>query len=420
MIIMQNVQASGNTIDKKHQGGATQSATAYDASAKPLGILTRTHSTLTGASVSSPKIIRSHDYILQDQSAKLLPKERVSNCLKKRITVNKPISIAYNPNRDKAHYFNVQRCGSMCMCKPCAKIVTEKRRSELKKGTKTWKDKGGFLYFISLTSRHNSNTHFKTLKQGQSKAQNYFFTGGKAEKLFERLGKVGHITSNETTYSPTNGHHPHKHILIFSDKELSGFELYNLQKELALHWQHCCELAGIELPDLKHGLDLRDGTHVAEYISKWGIEEEMTKSQQKLGKNGSYSPWDLLELSIEDKPLSNGKLPSKLFQEYALVFKGARLLSWSRGLKKLLNVLDLSDDELINETDKQSFIVLDVSTLTFALIKKYQVRHLYLDWVLADIKQFGLDNLAKIDYKDNYDRSVVKKNIDSLFLKELE
>ncbi len=407
---------SVNTMVKK----ADRNHTSCGGDLSALGIVTKTHSSLTSASISATRMVRSHDYILQDQASKLLPKERVCNCLKKRVTSQKPVMISYNASRDKTQYTNLQRCGSIIHCKVCAKIVTEKRRAELKKGTKTWKDKGGFLYFITLTSRHNANTHFRTLKEGQSKAQNYFFTGGKAEKLFAELGKVGHIISNETTYSPENGHHPHKHILIFSDKQLSGFELYNLQKKLALHWQHCCELARIELPDLKHGLDLKDGTYADQYISKWGIEEEMTKSQQKSGKNGSYTPWDLLQLSIEDKPLSNGKLPSKLFQEYALVFKGSRLLSWSRGLKKLLNVLDITDDEVINETDKNSVIVLDVNSIVFALIKKYKVRHLYLDWVLADIKQFGLDNMAKIDYKDNYNQSTLKYNIDVLLLKELE
>jgi hypothetical protein len=421
---MRNVQVAGNTnYGKKGVSLLRPTDRSQDVAgvkAKPLGITTKTHSTGINTSVSSPKVLRDHDYILQDRACELLPKERVCNCLKKRISANKPISIAYNANRDNTQYNNLQRCASIIHCKVCAKIVTEKRRSELKLATNTWKKSGGFLYFISVTSRHNANTHFKTLKAGQSKAQKHFFSSRKALELFAELGKVGHITSNETTYSPTNGHHPHKHILIFSDKNLSGFELYNLQKKLALHWQHCCELAGIELPDLNHGLDLRDGTYAAEYVSKWGIEEEMTKSQQKSGKNGSYTPWDLLQLSIEDKPLSNGKLPSKLFQEYAIVFKGTRLLSWSRGLKKLLNVLDVSDDDIINETDKQSFIVLDVGELTFALLKKYKVRHLYLEWVLADIKVYGLDNLAKIDYKDNYDKSLVKKNIDILLLKELE
>lgn len=411
---MQNAQAreNGQNFFADAGGGAEKIMS--------LGIITRTPSTSMNTSVSSNRIVRSHDYILQDRAGELLPKERVKDCLKKRITTNKPISVAYNPDRDKTQYSNLQRCGSICMCKVCAKIVTEKRRSELKQGTGTWKNTGGHLYFISLTSRHNSNTHFRTMKQGQSKAQDYFFSGRTAEKLFNELGKVGHIVSNETTYSPVNGHHPHKHILIFSDKKLNSYELSKLQLKLALHWQHCCKLAGIDLPDLEHGLDLRDGTYADQYISKWGIEEEMTKSQQKQGKNGSYTPWDLLQLSIEDKPLSNGKLPSKLFQEYALVFKGTRLLSWSRGLKKLLNVLEKTDEQLIDETDKNSFVVLDVSTLTFALLKKNKVRHLYLDWVLQDIKIYGLDNMARIDYKDNYTNSLVKRNIDILLLKELE
>jgi hypothetical protein len=386
----------------------------------PLGIVTKSHSTSMYTSVSSGRIVRSHDYLLQDRACELLPKERVCNCLKKRVTSNKPISVDYNPNRDTVQYGNLQRCGSIFSCKVCAKIVTEKRRSELKQATDTWRNMGGYLYFITLTTRHNANTHFKTLKSGQSKAQNYFFTGRKAEGLFTELGKVGHIISNETTYSPSNGHHPHKHILIFSDKELSVFELYKLQHKLALHWQHCCEIAGIEIPDLKHGLDLKDGTYAAEYISKWGLEEEMTKSQQKQGKNGSYTPWDLLELSFKDEPLSNGKLPSKLFQEYAIVFKGTRFLSWSRGLKKLLNVVDVTDEDIVQETDKTSFIVLDVSTLTFALLKKNKVRHLFLEWVLEDIKAYGLDNMAKIDYKDDYNNSLVKKNLDILLFKELE
>jgi hypothetical protein len=388
--------------------------------ATSLGIVTKTQSNRTGTSSALSVMLRSHDYVLQDRAGELLPKERVRGCLKKRITTSKPISIAYNPTTDKTHYFNVQRCGSICMCKPCAKIVTQKRRLELKQATETWRNKGGFLYFITLTSRHSINTDFRAMKEGQLKAKAYFFCNRKGKELFEELGKVGHITSTETTYSPENGHHPHMHILTFSDKELSVFELFQLKQKLAIHWQHCCELAGIELPDLKHGLDLRDGTYASEYISKWGLEEEMTKSQQKVGKNGSYTPWDLLELSMEDKPLSNGKLPSKLFQEYALVFKGTRLLTWSRGLKKLLNILEVTDEEVVQETDKTSFIVLDVKELEFALIKKHKVRHLYLDWVLADIKRFGLDNLAKLDYGDNYNSSMVKQNMDLLLLKELE
>ncbi|MFJ1280691.1 hypothetical protein ACIKQ1_19385, partial [Acinetobacter baumannii] len=81
---------------------------------------------------------RSNDFLLQDQSAKLLPKERVCNCLKKRIDKTKQREVKYNENRKKAHYANVQRCGSIWSCPVCAKQITEKRREELKKGLETW------------------------------------------------------------------------------------------------------------------------------------------------------------------------------------------------------------------------------------------------------------------------------------------
>ena len=88
---------------------------------------------------------------------------------------------------------------------------------------------------------------------------------------------------------------------------------------------------------MKHGLDIQDGSQADRYVAKWGLPEEMSKGHMKKGKNGGYTPFDLLELSIEDKPLYGGKLPSKLFQEYAIVMKGQRQLvlgSWSEKIIK--------------------------------------------------------------------------------------
>jgi hypothetical protein len=386
----------------------------------PLGILTKTAPTLIQSVISAVRIKRQHDYILQDRARELLPKERVSACLIKRIDKSYPVQVAYNPNTQKTHYHNVQRCGSIFHCPVCAKIVTEKRRAELKQATKTWRNMGGFLYFMTLTTRHHKNTHLRTLKAGQTLAKKKFFTGRKAEQLFSELGKCYQITANEITFGCENGFHPHTHLLIFSDKQLSGFELYKLQHKLALHWQNACRLAKIEIPDLKHGLDLKDGSYAEDYISKWGLEEEMTKSHLKRGKLGSLTPFDLLHLSIEDEPLYDNVRPSKLFQEYALVFKNTRQLSWSKGLKKLLKIVDVEDEELAKETDRTSFIVHNVSALIFALVRKNKVRHLYLDWIKEDIVKYGLDNDAKLDYADDYNNSVVKQNIDLLLLKELE
>ncbi|MDN5471093.1 MAG: hypothetical protein L0G02_11875, partial [Lactococcus lactis] len=108
---------------------------AIDENGRVLGIFTKSQ-VIHG----SQGFQRSNDFLLQDQSAKLLPKERVCNCLKKRIDKTKQREVKYNENRKKAHYANVQRCGSIWSCPVCAKQITEKRRVELKKGLETWKN----------------------------------------------------------------------------------------------------------------------------------------------------------------------------------------------------------------------------------------------------------------------------------------
>ena len=83
---------------------------------------------------------------------------------------------------------------------------------------------------------------------------------------------------------------------------------------------------------MQHGLDLRDGTYAEKYVSKWGIEQEMTKGHIKQGRNGSYTPFDLLQYSIADATINN-RTAKSLYQEYGIATKGARQLVWSRGLK---------------------------------------------------------------------------------------
>ena len=74
----------------------------------PLGIFTKSHVTVTNKGVQ-----RVHEFLLQDQSAKLLPKERVCNCLKKRIDKTKLRDIKYNEERKK-HIIQMFNAAVLC------------------------------------------------------------------------------------------------------------------------------------------------------------------------------------------------------------------------------------------------------------------------------------------------------------------
>lgn len=346
---------------------------------------------------------RIHDFLLQDQSAKLLPKERVCNCLKKRIDKDKLRDVKYNETRKKAHWSNVQRCGSIWSCPVCAKQITEKRREELKKAVNTWKTvHKGAIQLLTLTFSHSKSESLKSLLERQKKAYKIFLETTKVKIILKKMGVAHKIRSFEVTYGE-NGWHPHFHILMFNTHIFISPNLTNSLSEL---WITSCLKAGLSAPSMRHGLDLRDGEFASDYVSKWGIESEttkwgieseLTKGHTKKGKKNSLTPFDLLQLSIDDVEVFNKK-PSKLFQEFAISLKGARQLVWSRGLKKLLQIEEKTDEELAEETEQESITLRTVDNYIFALLCHYQKRHEFLKALENDWENgcFGLGSAEQL------------------------
>lgn len=391
---------------------------AVDENGAPLGNNTKSHPTL-----DTQGFQRIQDYALQQQASKLLHgKSRVCFCGKRKIDKLKNRSVVYNPNTQRAYFSNVQRCGSIWDCKVCAKKITEQRRKELALANKQWKNGvvvqtfdfseypddfigairptweyiKGQTYLITLTNSHNASHSLVSQREGQKKAMKRFFEGRKSESLMARLGKRWHITNYEVTFGK-NGWHPHHHILIFSDKELSISEFSALRNELAEHWINCCRLSKLPLPNIEHGLDLADGTYADQYIGKWGIEHEMTKGHIKKGKEGGLTPFDLLQLSIEDELIFSRK-PSQLFKEYAAAFKGARQLFWSRGLKDVFGLRDISDDEIMDKVTDEAIKLNDVEDLVFRLLLKYKK---YVEFLLAvEDEQIGVAGAVDVLIQD--------------------
>jgi hypothetical protein len=120
------------------------------------------------------------------------------------------------------------------------------------------------------------------------------------------------------------------------------------------------------------------------------LADEVTKGHIKKGKEGSATPWDLLRQSEEGCEKSG-----RLFQVFAVAFKGKRQLSWSKGLKSLLKVDEVTDDELAQVTEKDSVEVDILAMELWRLILRYKSRADYLKAKEHDMK-FGskrADNL---------------------------
>jgi len=402
---------------------------------RPLGILTKSHSAIDQNRLS--------DYLLQDQASKLLQhKFRVKYCLKRKINKSELRNVCWNESTKKAHFGNVIRCGSVWVCPVCAKKITEKRRVELATINQRWKngitlyssvkpDKNfigppvfipehvqGYTYLITLTNPHYAQDRLSTLREKQKEAMKKFFSDRKGRYIFDHmLGKRFHITNYEVTYGQ-NGWHPHHHILIFSDKYLSIHEFSEIHHLMADHW--CSSLHSVGIRKVKEeekfiACDFQDGTYADQYVGKWGIEHEMTKGHVKKGRQ-TYTPFDLLRLSDSDHLLFDTKLPSKLFQEFAIAFKGARQLMFSRGLKHSFSIKDISDDEIADSTLDEAEFLTSIEDMAFHLLCKYKKRAQYLDCITQDKLNGVLNNGSAdqlIDELAQYEITVLEEIINN-------
>ena len=66
------------------------------------------------------------------------------------------------------------------------------------------------------------------------------------------------------------------------------------------------------------------------------------------------------------------------------MFKGKQQLYWSNGLKARLGVSNRTDEELAEETDKDSEQIQEVATQIWRLVLRYKLRSLYLRAVEQD------------------------------------
>lgn len=347
------------------------------ADGSPLGIYTKLQVVPENKGLQRDTLKRAEKYALQNESIRLLPTQRVRGCLRYRISTDSGVDVRYNEKREKAHFSNVQRCGSVWVCPVCSAQISEGRRQELSTGIDNWTAQGGAVYLITFTNPHHVGDNLDDLLQGQKKAFVKLWEKTKVKKTMKALGYKGRIVATEVTYGK-NGWHPHYHMLVFFEHHINPKPLRTF---LGLEWQIACTKAGLKEPSLEHGVDVRDGTFAKEYVSKWGLEDEMTKGHIKKGRTGSMTPWDLLRASMGGDDASG-----RLFKAFAKAFKGKQQLAWSKGLKSLLGVNTKSDEELATETEKDSINITELDIQIWKIILTYKARADYLQCVESDVK----------------------------------
>ena len=310
---------------------------------------------------------RVQRFMLQSVARKVLPKSRTNNCMRVR-QGGKQIQVHQSIQYGTASYSGLQTCGSVWACPVCAAKIAERRRAEIMAAMAAHKAADGCVNMLTLTAPHQRGDDLGELLAKQAKALNGFWNDRQVKAVFEAMGVIGQIRALEVTHgrksAHNNGWHPHYHVLLFcgAGVDLALFDESQMQDwavRLYLRWAACCVKAGLGEPSFAHGLKLDDGSKAAKYVSKWGLEDEMTKGHTKKALHGE-TPFDLLRSLLDD---SEDKQAAALFKHFAETFKGKRQLHWSRGLKARYAIGEKNDDQLAQEKEDDLAVWLGVITM---------------------------------------------------------
>lgn len=259
----------------------------------------------------------------------------------------------------------VKTCGSVWACPVCASKVAETRRRELAYAMEQHIATGGYAYLATLTFPHYRGQALEELMEPFTKARQSFQNSRKWKAVMEAAEKIGVVNSLEVTYGAGNGWHPHLHMLVFckpgafgeGEPDDQGRLLSKAIENLRGEWVRLLEKRG--LVDAgnrewasRYGLDIRGGKKAAEYIAKWGHDEqwgmssELTSSHAKVGtretwgSNHHYTPFQLLAMSA-----TGDGHATCAYREFVAAFDGKRMLTWSKGLKDHFGVAEMDDEE---------------------------------------------------------------------------
>lgn len=276
---------------------------------------------------------------------------------------NNDVDLCYSPSSESSHFSGLVKCGSVWLCPDCSAKVSAIRCDEMKTAISNWTSSSSdnAVLMLTLTHSHSRYDSLSSLMSNQSEALQRFWRNGSVRRLLASIGYVGRVSSFEITYGQGTGWHPHRHILIFCKKQ---DDLIGLGCKLRSYWTQALEK--FDLRGNSYSLDIQGGAYADQYITKLALEVSLSNLKRSRDGSERFTPFALLNL-IKDSLPAVLSWAVNAFREYALATRGKHQFSWSRGLKSMLGIADVSDEE-IAETEPLDLVV--VMTLPYAVYKK--------------------------------------------------
>jgi hypothetical protein len=315
----------------------------------PLGIYTKQ----IDADLPESRKARGYSlkFKLQRQAQKSLPEKRVAVC-NRHVRQHPFGEVVGKSQNGRAQFVNVLRCGSVWDCPVCSDKIASERSQMVLRGMNEAIAGGFFVDLLTLTIPHSLHQPCKQVIASLAACRHHFLDSRAWKTWKKETLLLGVIWATEVTYGK-NGWHPHCHALVFSQRR-------NLES-LRDQWTDSVLKQGLPAPN-RHGfrvsVDRDDKSGAAEYVSKWGLHNELTRGDLKKSRFSGVSPFQILHAMSDPNSAASEKLRSHysgdlgaLFREYSEAFHGRPQLLWSNGLKKALGVEDVPDSVLVERSE---------------------------------------------------------------------
>lgn len=304
------------------------------------------------------------------------------------------IEVFHNVEHQKSFYGGLATCGSVWACPVCAAKIQERRRQELVKfidyayATEQRAcfpalTDGSFVIvpkdvyspvMVTFTFPHYAFQTLKDLILRQRLAFTFLRKGNTWDLFRKRFGFKGLIRSLEVT-NGNNGWHPHTHELWLV-RPMTSRDREDFVAFVKNRWRQSCIKAGLLDPELRsvsfdlHAIDVRFNVSSGEYLAKqdssreWGADHEIAKASSKKGRLSGVHPHEFL---IRNSPGDDRK-----YIEYATTMRDlrARQLYWSSGLKELVGLNDVTDEQIAQRKDERADVLGLITVQQWKIIRR--------------------------------------------------
>ncbi|CEN51949.1 protein rep [Capnocytophaga canis] len=289
-----------------------------------------------------------------------------------------PVALVRGVESQKVFFNGLVKCGSVWRCPVCGFKVMKHRQNELYYMSSEWLRRGFKISFVTLTIRHRPTfTLEKSLDILLSE-----FRKMQNTKVFDRLelehDVTGFVRTLEITWGESNGWHPHLHLLVFHKSD--NFD--SLHSDFIDCWTKRKRVGALKC--LQKAKRVYDTEGLVDYVTKWDMTKEMTRSHFKepktvtkwdsdlVVKGERYTPFSMLrrlaldefdEDSSYDRYM-RGKL-HWLFVHYCKATKGKHFIVVSKKMKAFFREIaneDMKTDEEILRDEKVDDILVKIDT----------------------------------------------------------